>query len=266
MHDQEAGHAAEHARRPRLRWAVRALVWTACAGVLMAGWMADEPMRPAPVPLAAQAGMPGGPPLKIMPLGASSTVGARSPETGGYRGYLENLLNDDGVPFDFVGSQQQGPAWMPDRDHEGHGGTIIPEILPSTPGWIAATHPDVVLLHVGTNDLIRGASGAEVAARLQKLLTAIWNAEDGRPDPYVVVAGVWAPMATKQAAKADFTMRAAALVSALRAQGRPVTFVDTSSLLATDDVADGLHPNSAGYELVARMFDREIGRYLAARH
>ena len=32
-----------------------------------------------------------------MPLGASSTVGARSPETGGYRGYLERMLTDDGV-------------------------------------------------------------------------------------------------------------------------------------------------------------------------
>jgi acyl-CoA thioesterase-1 len=245
---------------------VRGIVWTACAAVLMAGWVAAEPLPvPVPVPLAAQAGSAGRP-LKIMPLGASSTVGARSPETGGYRGYLDRMLTDDRITFDFVGSQQQGPAWMHDRDHEGHGGTTIPEILPSVPGWITATHPDVVLLHVGTNDLTRGASGAEVAARLQKLLTAIWNAEDGRPDPYVVVAGVWAPMTTKLPAKVEFTTRAAALVTALRGQGRPVTFVDTSNLLARGDVADGLHPNSAGYELVARMFDREIGRYLAARH
>jgi lysophospholipase L1-like esterase len=245
---------------------VRGLVWATCAAVLMAGWAAAEPL-PAPVllPVAAQAGSAGHP-LRIMPLGASSTVGARSPETGGYRGYLEHMLADDGVTFDFVGSLQQGPAWMRDRDHEGHGGTIIPEILPSTPGWITATHPDVVLLHVGTNDLLRGASGAEVAARLQKILTAIWNAEDGRPDPYVVVAGVWAPMTAKQAAKAEFTTRAAALVAALRGQGRPVTFVDTSNLLARGNVADGLHPNSSGYELVARTFDREIARYLSARH
>lgn len=238
-------------------------MWATCGTVLMAGWLAAEPLAPplTAVPLATQAGTPAQP-LKIMPLGASSTVGARSLETAGYRGYLARMLAADRIAYDFVGSQQQGPPWLPDRDHEGHGGTTIPEILPSVPGWIRATHPDVVLLHVGTNDLLRGTGGAETAARLQKILTAIWSAEDGRPDPYVVVAGVWAPMTAKQAAKNEYTVRGAALVATLRGQGSPVMYVDTSKLLATGNVADGLHPNPSGYELVARIWDREIKRYL----
>lgn len=242
---------------------LRGLVWVTCATVLMAGWLAAEPL-PAPavsVPLATLAGTPDRP-LKIMPLGASSTVGARSPETGGYRGFLGRMLAVDRIAYDFVGSQQQGPAWMADRDHEGHGGTTMPDILPSVPGWIRATHPDVVLLHVGTNDLLRGAGGAETAARLQKVLVAIWGAEDGRPDPYVVVAGVWAPMRAKLQAKNDYTVRGAALVTTLRARGNPVTYVDTANLLAIGNVADGLHPNPSGYELVARVWEREIKRYL----
>jgi Lysophospholipase L1 and related esterases len=267
VHDEETGHGGEHARRARLGWIVRAVVWTACAAVLMTSWVCAEPVPapPTPVPLAGQTGTDDRP-LRIMPLGASSTAGARSPETGGYRGYLERLLLDRRIPYDFVGTQKQGPAWMRDRDHEGHGGTTIPEILPSVPRWIRSTHPDVVLLHVGTNDLLRGARGAEVAARLRTLLRAIWDAEDDRPDPYVVVAGVWAPMTTKQPAKAEFTVKASALVDDLRRQGRPVTFVDTSNLLARGDVADGLHPNASGYALIARMWEREIVRYLSARH
>lgn len=238
------------------------LVLTACAAALVGRPLPDPP--PVPVPVAAQLGSSARP-LKIMPLGASSTAGARSPETGGYRGHLERMLAADGIAFDFVGSQQQGPPWMADRDHEGHGGTTIPEILGSVPGWIRATHPDVVLLHVGTNDLLRGASGAETTARLQMVLTAIWAAEDGRPDPYVVVAGVWAPMTAKERSKADYTVGAAALVAGLRGQGRPVTFADTANLLATGNVADGLHPSPSGYELVAALWEREITRYLLVR-
>jgi acyl-CoA thioesterase I len=239
----------------------RIAAWVLAAAILATGWVAAGPPQESVVPVEPVAAAPAKI-LKIMPLGASSTVGTRSPETGGYRGFLEKMLDADGIAYDMVGSQQQGPSWMRDRDHEGHAGTTMLDIQPSLPGWISATHPDLILLHVGTNDLLKGASGTETTNRLNTTLHAIWDVE---PNAYVVVAGVWAPMATKLTAKADYEARAALLVQSLAAQGEPVTFVDTATLLPKADVADGLHANAKGYELVAKVWEREIQKYLRLR-
>lgn len=247
---------------PKGSMIVRVALGLACVTAMVGGWSAVETVSAARVPLATTANR--SVPIRIMPLGASSTVGARSPETGGYRGPLELLLAKDGIAYDMVGSQQQGPSWMPDRDHEGHGGATVPVLLPSVAGWVRNTHPDLVLLHVGTNDLLRGATGAETTARLQQMLTAIWGAEPRAVAPYVVVAGAWAPLPNNLRGKVDFAKGAAALVTGLRKQGKPVTFVDTATLLPAIAVADGLHANSRGYELIAAMWEKEIKKYVAA--
>jgi len=112
-------------------------------------------------------------PLRIMPLGSSSTVGAGSLGTAGFRGPLEALLARDGIPFDMVGSQHSGPPSVPDLDHEGHGGWTMTRMQPLVAGWVTAAHPDVILLQVGTNDLLSGAGAAVTAKRLDTMLTTI---------------------------------------------------------------------------------------------
>lgn len=201
---------------------------------------------PQPIPAASPAHV-----LRIMPLGTSSTVGLGSPGTGGYRGPLEDLLARDGVAFDMVGSQQQGPPWLRDRDHEGHSGWVLPQMQPLVAGWVRAARPDVVLLHVGTNDLLRGASGAQDTARLAALLDAIHAVSDA----YVIVAGVWAPLPRQAGPKADFARLSAQLVARLQAAGRPICYVDTARLLGPGDMVDGLHADAAGYVKIAAMWE-----------
>lgn len=201
---------------------------------------------PAPVPAPVV--------LRVMPLGASSTVGAGSPETAGYRGPLQALLARDHVVVDMVGSQRGGPASVPDRDYEGYGGMTLEDLLPHVAEWVRRADPDVVLLHTGTNDLLKGASAAEAAGRLDAVLDQIMAVTDA----HVIVAGVWAPLSGDTWDRAEFARLGAAVVAGFRERGRSVRYADTSELLESEELFDGLHPNAAGYRLIAAMWERQI--------
>ena len=237
---------------------MRAAALLACVGTLLTGAQAESsPATPARA--GAATGVAAGAPLRIMPLGASSTVGAGSVATAGYRGPLQELMATDGIAVDLVGSQQDGPARVPDRDHEGHGGWTLADMLPQVAGWVRAARPDVVLLHAGTNDLIQGVSGRAAAQRLGALLDAIHSVTDA----HVIVAGVWAPLPTRAQARAEFHELAAAVVAEHRAGRQRVSYADTSELLTPADLADGLHPDTAGYRIIAAMWKEEITAALA---
>jgi acyl-CoA thioesterase-1 len=236
---------------------VRVTVVIACALALLTGAQAGSGRTghtaeapPTHVPVGAATGEP----LRIMPLGASSTVGTGSIATAGYRGPLQQLLAEHGLSVDLVGSQQDGPGSVPDRDHEGHGGWTLARMLPSVAAWVREARPDIVLLHAGTNDLLEGTSGRRAAERLDAVLDAIHDVSDA----HVVVAGVWAPLPGRTRARSEFGERAAAVVAEHRAHGHAVTYVDTATLLSRSDFADGLHPNAAGYRRIAGMWEEQI--------
>ncbi len=231
----------------------------ACAMVL--GIVADRGTDPVPVPLASTA--PDGPPLRIMPLGTSSTVGTGSLATAGFRGPLEASLTRGGIAFDMVGSQHSGPPALADRDHEGHSGAVMPQLQPYVGGWVRRQHPDVVLLQVGTNDLNTGASAATTAQRLDTMMATIHLAA---PNAYLIVAGVWAPLRSHLPARAEYARLARAVVARHRAAGESTTFDDTSALLGPGDLSDSVHPDAAGYRKIAAMWLREIEYWLTARH
>ena len=101
--------------------------------------------------------------VRIMPLGDSITQSV-SPYNS-YRYYLWHLLLDKGYRTDFVGSLHGvggGPPANPDfdMDHEGHAGWRADEILANIQMWATQAAPDVVLLHIGTNDLCQRQSVA----------------------------------------------------------------------------------------------------------
>lgn len=192
--------------------------------------------------------------LRIMPLGTSSTVGGGSPATAGFRGPLETLLARDGIAFDMVGSQRTGPPSVPDRDHEGHGGWTMLRMQPLVARWVRTQRPDVVLLQVGTNDLLTGTTATVTAQRLDLMLTTIHSVSPAR----VIVAGVWAPLPQQRQARADYAHLTAAVVAQHHTRGESVTFFDTSTLLGRPDLFDGLHPNANGYRKIAALWEQQI--------
>ncbi|WP_181781826.1 SGNH/GDSL hydrolase family protein [Pseudonocardia pini] len=201
-------------------------------------------------------------PLRVMPLGASSTAGVGSPATAGYRGPLYTDLLAEGIRVDYVGSQRTGPAGMADPDNEGHSGWTLERMVPQARRWVAAADPDVVLLHMGTNDVNSGAPGATAAARLDRMLAEVYA---GSPRTHVIVAGIWAALPTHLADRAELARLTPGIVAKYRAQGRSVEFVDTSTLLSATDFTDALHANATGYDKIAAMWTTEITGWLAAR-
>jgi lysophospholipase L1-like esterase len=99
-----------------------------------------------------------------MPLGDSITWGVGSATTSSYRQALWNMLaGQSRYSVRFVGSQASGS--LPGFSNEGHSGYAIDQIRSGIDGWLTGTRPDVVLLHIGINDLNRGIDTAHALER-----------------------------------------------------------------------------------------------------
>jgi lysophospholipase L1-like esterase len=184
--------------------------------------------------------------VKVMPMGDSITWGQGSSTNSGYRGPLWlRLRNEAGYAPDFVGTQTSGT--IGDPDNEGHKGWQIDQLQANATTWINTYQPDVVLLHIGTNDMYRNYQVATAPDRLSALIDQILAA---RPGIYVLVAKIIP--STNADAQPRIDAYNATIPGIVAAKGDHVRMVDTTNL-ASADLVDQLHPNDAGY---AKMSDR----------
>lgn len=229
-------------------------------GIVLAALVAGVSMVPAgdrpdttEVPVSATGT------LRVLPLGASSTVGVGSPATAGYRLPLWQRLTADGVRPDFVGSRSSGPDELPDADHEGRSGWTAARMAPMTGEWVLSADPDVVLLHAGTNDLIGGASAATTVTALDRMLDQVFAAG---PRTHVIMAGVWAPLTKHRSERERLARLLPGLAAEHRAAGHSVEYVDVGRLFPATRTADGLHATRAAYRTIATMWADRIGAWL----
>jgi len=191
-------------------------------------------------------------PLRVMPLGDSITFGAQSLTQRGYRGPLYDQLAAHGGQVEFVGSLRSGPA---PSAHEGHSGWVISQIAGIANDAIATYRPNVVLLHIGTNDMNNavdppGSTAAQ--ARLGNLIDQILAAD---PQLTLVVSTiVLSNISTTQERIKDYNEAIPGLVAARRAAGKKIALVDMGALTSTDLDHDDLHPNDSGYAKMATAF------------
>ncbi|ANY07514.1 hypothetical protein AFB00_15805 [Pseudonocardia sp. HH130630-07] len=218
--------------------------------------VADRPEE-NDVPAVAAPGV-----LRVLPLGASSTVGVGSLGTAGYRLPLWERLTARGVRLDYVGSRNSGPDALPDGDHEGRSGWSAARMASFVGGWVLAADPDVVLLHAGTNDLLAGASARSTAQSLDRVLERIFAAA---PGTHVVMAGVWAPLPRQRAARGELNTLLPQVAQRHRELGHSVEYADVSSLFPAGRTADGLHAGPLAYREIAGMWAGRIETWLDRR-
>lgn len=195
-------------------------------------------------------------PCRVLPLGDSITDGYNVP--GGYRIDLEDLAATDGYGIDFVGSQSNGPADLADHDHEGHSGWRIDQIQAIVRARLATYTPDIVLLHIGTNDIGQGYLVSAAPNRLQRLVQTIVN---DAPGALVVVASI-IPINNPglERSVVTFNRRIPGMVSRFSSGGDNVQYVNMHDALTTSDLADGVHPNEGGYDrMAATWYDAIAG-------
>ncbi|WP_329619384.1 phosphatidylinositol-specific phospholipase C domain-containing protein [Streptomyces sp. NBC_01255] len=194
------------------------------------------------------------PRLTVMPLGDSITLGVGSTTRTGYRPALaERLVKRSGGLVEFVGS-------LVDADgvtrHEGHSGWRIDELQANIETWLAAAKPNLITLHIGTNDMNRNHQVATAPQRLAALIDQIHAAS---PDTVVVVATLVPATDPAVQARIDTYNQAIPGIVLDRFQrGYKIQQVGMGSV-TTDDLNDNLHPNNSGYAKMTNAFMRGIG-------
>jgi lysophospholipase L1-like esterase len=200
------------------------------------------------------------PSTRIMPLGDSITEGHDVAFQGGYRTGLYSILENDGYVVDFVGSASSGLPALLDKDHEGHEGFKIEQIRSDLPFWQKkTTDPDVILLHIGTNDFWAGNSLSVTQNRMRGLLTDLTNMW---PHAKIIVASLIlrTDNATTEANQVDFNLSIPGIVAEY---GGNVSFLDMHAELDTLDLDDGVHPTLVGYDKMADAWLPAISSVIA---
>ncbi|MFB9674776.1 FG-GAP-like repeat-containing protein [Streptosporangium vulgare] len=200
--------------------------------------------------------------LRVMPLGDSITVGYggvgnSTEEYVGYRRELLSQLRADGHSVDFVGFQNSGAGLISDTNHEGHGGWRIEQIDRITECSIRRWRPNVVTLHVGTNDMNQNYDGGTAPARLTRLIRRI---TDLAPETTVLVSRlVPSTDAAINARIQRFNGAIPTIALTLAAEGRRVRALGMDVIAGTSaDMRDRLHPNQPGYDRMAGTFRMAI--------
>ncbi len=186
-------------------------------------------------------------PVKIMPLGDSLTYGYNSSNGGGYRLPLWNDLISQGANVDFVGSQQNGPENF-DADNEGHSGWRIDQISANIVNWLTTYQPQIILLHIGTNDIIQNDDVADAPTRLSNLINQITST---LPNATVFVAQI---IPLNSSLDSEVVSYNAAIPGIVQAAGPNVHMVDMYDAVAASLLPDNIHPSDYGYGLMANVW------------
>ncbi|WP_058042311.1 FG-GAP-like repeat-containing protein [Streptomyces roseifaciens] len=192
------------------------------------------------------------PRLSVMPLGDSITWGAGSSSRDGYRFALRDKLAPHTDSLQFVGSVRTNGA-----DHEGHSGWQISDLSENIEHWLPVAGPNVVLLHIGTNDMDLDNDVDGAPARLGRLIDRITRAA---PEMTLLVSSL-VPSQSEQVEKRveRFNAEVPRLVSERRSKGFKVGYVDMSAVTA-QELKDRLHPNDSGYAKMANAFYEAVAR------
>lgn len=196
--------------------------------------------------------------LRLMPMGDSITAGYLSSTQDGYRGPLYNTLTGQVGAVDFVGSQRDGS--MSDPYHEGYYGYTIAQITALATGQLNIYRPNVITLHIGSNDLKTGKADPTAPQRLATLIDEILDAE---PDATLLVAQlILNKTTTTEANIVAYNAQIPAIVQQRANVGKHIAVVSMSALTLSD-LADGLHPNDSGYAKMATAWDGGIKQAIA---
>lgn len=214
--------------------------------------------------VSATTAVPAASSLRIMPMGDSITQGDDPGTT--YRTYLYDKMVAAGYSFDFVGpNKTSSPV---DGDHAGLGGWEAAQIsgVYGAPWWVnndlpqgigtylLAYQPDIILLHVGTNDILRNKPAPN--GRLRELLTRIYNI---LPNVRVIVAQI---VNNGNPATPGYNSSIPAVVSDFTNAGRKIEAVDMFNATSYPaDFPDNTHPNATGQNKMADVWFNALKKY-----
>jgi len=196
-----------------------------------------------------------------------------------YRKDLRDALVAAGYTIDFVGTQTSGASLLSDDQHEGHGGWTADQLVngnsnptagtgsnateggylsnwlngkmdtatgadPANAGW-----PDVILLHIGTNDLSPSGDQSSQWTDVQLIRTAIVNWSSANSWPVTVI---YSRIDNTNPASGEFTTFNNNVITSLN----PSIWVNHEAALLNIPAfyGDDVHPNASGYQAMANVW------------
>jgi lysophospholipase L1-like esterase len=197
--------------------------------------------------------------VHILPLGDSLTKGMTdTPEDANlpsYRYWLYNDLKSAGYDFDFVGSwTEPNFAFSFDQHNEAHGGYTTDGILNGASDdpaqgklsqWLTGYHADVVLLMIGTNDVLHQVPTDTSVSNIGAIIDTV---RARNPNAKFLLASI-PPTSISRDNLNALNARIPALASQKSTAQSPVYFVDQFSGYdgVNDNVASsGVHPDKSG--------------------
>ena len=204
-------------------------------------------------PLAAAAVDPP-PPVKVMALGDSLTVGVGSTRGGGYRAPFWERMRDAGIEVDMVGGKTDGPGTFDNR-HQGYAQMPLHDLSAGAFDKVRTYQPDFVLLLAGSDEVgTSHFSPHAFAANLDVMIDRIFTAKSdvkiliGTLPPAKYGKNQGAKRAVNELLRRTVRERAArgqAVLSRRRVRRRSIP---------QREMADAAHPNDAGYERIGEAF------------
>ncbi|HXV23732.1 MAG TPA: arylesterase [Alphaproteobacteria bacterium] len=177
-------------------------------------------------------------PLRILAFGDSLTAGFGLPSGQGFARQLEEALAEKGIAAEVIDAGVSGDTTA--------GGLARLD-------WSLADRPDLVILELGANDMLRGIDPAETRANLDEMLSRLRAAETR-----ILLAG----MRAAPNLGADYGGAFERIYGELAAKhGVPLYpfFLEGVAADPKFNLPDGLHPNAAGVaEIVRRILPHVI--------
>ncbi|KAI5805292.1 SGNH hydrolase-type esterase domain-containing protein [Peziza echinospora] len=194
-----------------------------------------------------------------MPIGDSITYGYLSTTGNGYRGPLYEILSKADNSIEFVGTKHDGN--MVNNAHNGYPGWRVNEISAEifsasstdgrSPNAIVDQKPNVILLHICTNDLNSDSlfEPDTASERVGVLIDRLFSAA---PDVTIIVAQIIPANDPEVRARIlRHNGRLEMEVARRRGAGRKILSAILPLNYKTVHLSDGLHPNDAGYQKMA---------------
>ena len=225
--------------------------------------------------------------LRILPLGNSITVGYTdgilpvSNQTSYRFGLYYQLLNA-GYDFDFVGSEISGWSYFSDCQHgaiNGFRDQYLVRLLQdgfdmkrnqqlvNPPGpYLDVYDPDIILLHIGTNDVTHEGDPGTYQVELVLDLIDEYEAREGK-EVTVFLGLIINRMigSTGRTETTNYNNQLQTMAEARIAAGDNIVIVDLENgaglLYTSADMTDWLHPNSVGYNKMAIAWSNHIKDY-----
>jgi hypothetical protein len=226
--------------------------------------------------------------LRVMPMGDSITFGCgdgcdgqgcgddcgvtKPPCTSGYRKTLWQMLSPAGRTsdrWDFVGSRQSGNGTQIDPRVMAHPGWQIEDLMGAAGEWLPI-QPDVVMLHIGTNNL--GMAGQSASEALTSMNQLVGQIVEGIPKVRLFLATLIGAYKYGSDQHEAFNSGIKHLAAVYAGRGYRVTLVDMATesglgkacdepfccLIDVPGLKARVHPNQDGYDKIAAVWHKYL--------